>query len=375
MLNKRRWFMRFLLRSLTQRVGRVAVASLSVTIAVAIVVSTIGLSRGIREKLGQELKAYGANIIVTSPDGLEERSVKKALSGLQAGRQGIDEFTFQLYGTLKAGSAGSAVSAVYKNPDVEIIGMDISEAASWKPEGRMPADGAGEALVGSDLRALLKLEAGRSLVLGGHAFSIVGFVERGGPEDRAVMLWLDEAQALLENPGRVSAALVRAESGRVDEAVAGIKRVLPGVSVKTLRQVAGAEESFLGKMELLMGLVSIVVLLTASISLSSTMSATVLERMKEIGLMKAIGGTRRGIGVFFVSEGTAIGVMGGVAGYLIGALAAMAVSKGAFGSVITVPVALLPFGVALGVVISVVASLVPLLGALRFKPSVILRGE
>ena len=366
---RRQWFMRFLLRSLTQRVGRVAVATLSVTIAVAIVVSALGLSHGIRAKLGQELKAYGANIIVTSPDGLEEGSAQSALSGMQAGLQGVDEFTFQLYGSVMAGSAVSEIAAI------EIIGMDIDESKGWKVEGRLPAEGAGEALVGSDVRAALKLEAGRTVELGGEPFTPVGFVERGGPEDVAVMLWLSDAQGLLEKPGRVSAALVRAEPGRVEEVVGGIRRALPKAEVKTLRQVAGAEEKFIGKIELLMGLVSIVVLLTASISLSSTMSATVLERLKEIGLMKAIGGTRSGIGVFFVSEGTAIGVMGGVAGYVLGVLAAMAVSKGAFGSIIIVPVVLLPLGVALGVVISVVASLVPLLGALRFKPSVILRGE
>ena len=363
--------MRFLLRSLTQRVGRVAVATLSVTIAVAIVVSALGLSHGIRAKLGQELKAYGANIIVTSPDGLLEDSAQSALSGLQ----GVDEFTFQLYGSVMAGPAGPAGSAVSEIAAIEIIGMDIDESKGWKVEGRLPLKGAGEALVGSDVGAVLGLEAGQPVVLGGKPFSPVGFVERGGPEDGAVMLWLPDAQGLLEKPGRISAVLVRAEPGLAEEVVGGIRRALPMAEVKTLRQVAGAEESFLGKIELLMGLVSIVVLLTASISLSSTMSATVLERLKEIGLMKAIGGTRSGIGVFFVSEGTAIGVMGGVAGYLMGVLAAMAVSKGAFGSIITVPVVLLPLGVALGVVISVVASLVPLLGALRLEPSVILRGE
>ncbi|MCK4910875.1 MAG: ABC transporter permease [Thermodesulfovibrionales bacterium] len=371
MVSRRQWFMRFLLRSLTQRVGRVAVATFSVTIAVAIVVSALGLSRGIRDKLGHELKAYGANIIVTSPAGLDQREAEEALSTMP----GVDEFTFQLYGSVMAGSAGSAVSAVSEVAAIELIGMDIDESKGWKLAGRLPLKGAGEALVGSDVQAALNLELGGALELEGEKFSLVGFVERGGPEDGAVMLWLPDAQVLLERPGTVSAALVRAEPGGLEEVVGGIRRALSVAEVKTLRQVARAEEIFLGKIELLMGLVSIVVLLAASISLSSTMSATVLERLKEIGLMKAIGGTRRGIGVFFVSEGTAIGVMGGVAGYLLGVLAAMAVSKGAFGSIIIVPAVLLPLGVALGVVISVVASLVPLLGALRCKPSVILRGE
>ncbi len=363
--------MRFLLRSLTQRVGRVAVAALSVTIAVAIVVSALGLSRGIRQKLGNELGAYGANVIVTSPVGLDRNLTETALSGID----GVNDFTFQLYG-----------SVAVKDTEVELIGMDLERASGWKIEGRLPVSGAREALLGSNVRAVLGVvlgeEAGGTLSFGPdisgnnkNEFRAVGFAERGGPEDGAVMLWLDEAQALLSRPGRVSAALVRAESGRVEEAVSEIRLALPEAEVKTLRQVASAEEAFLRKIELLMALVSIVVLVTASISLSSTMTATVLERLKEIGLMKAIGGTRRAIGIFFVSEGTAIGFLGGVAGYMLGALAAMAVSKGAFGSVVSVPVSLLVLGVVLGVLISVAASLLPLLGALRCKPSVILRGE
>ena len=151
MVSKRQWFMRFLLRSLTQRVGRVAVASLSVTIAVAIVVSALGLSSGIRAKLGQELKAYGANIIVTSAGGLDQASAEHALSSLES----IDEFTFQLYGSLMVQGVG-----------IEIIGMDIGEASGWKVEGRLPVEGAAEgaaegvkeALVGSVVLLMLGIE-------------------------------------------------------------------------------------------------------------------------------------------------------------------------------------------------------------------------
>ena len=370
-MNRRKWFMRFLLRSLTQRMGRVAVAALSVTIAVAIVVSALGLSRGIRQKLGNELSAYGANVIVTSLSsqsgqsgraGLDRNLTEAALAAIE----GVNDFTFQLYG-----------SVALKDTEVELIGMDLERSTSWKLEGRLPARGAREALLGSNARAVLGVEAGDLLLFGNdkNEFSAVGFAERGGPEDGTVMLWLEEAQALLSRPGIVSAALVRAEPGRVEEVVSAIRSTLLETEVKTLRQVASAEEAFLRKIELLMALVSIVVLITASISLSSTMTATVLERLKEIGLMKAIGGTRRAIGIFFVSEGTAIGFLGGVAGYLLGALAAMAVSKGAFGTAVSVPASLLVLGVVLGVLISVAASLLPLLGALGCKPSVILRGE
>ncbi len=95
-MDRRRWFVRFLLRSLTQRMGRVAVAVLSVTIAVTIVVSSLGLSRGIRKQLGAELSAYGANVIVTSfvgPLGLDQSVTSVALSDIES----INPFCFDIF--------------------------------------------------------------------------------------------------------------------------------------------------------------------------------------------------------------------------------------------------------------------------------------
>lgn len=364
-MNRRRWFFRVLFRAMTERAGRVAVASFAVTIAVAIIVSAFGISSGIRKKLGQELKAYGANLIVSMPGGgLGEDTLRRTLGSMGI----IQDYSLQLYGTLDA--AGTTL---------ELIGMELETAGAWKVEGRLPGLGAVEALLGSDLARAMGLEGGDVLMAeaGGKDIElrVTGTIERGGPEDSAVIVSLSDAQDILGTGAAVSAALVRAEPGRIEEASDGIGSNLPGAVIKTVRQVAGAEESFLKKIELLMALVSIVVLAAASISLSSTMSATVLERLREIGLMKAIGGTRRGIGAFFVSEGAIIGIIGGVAGYVLGIIAAQLVSKGAFGSFVPVPPGLVILALGLGVVISVLASLAPLMGALRYRPSVILRGE
>jgi putative ABC transport system permease protein len=354
-----------LFRAITERAGRVVVASFAVTIAVAIIVSAFGISSGIRKKLGQELKAYGANIIVSRPGGgLVEENVRKALDGVSP----VEGYSLQLYATLQV-----------RGVTLELMGMELERALGWKVQGRLPGQGAGEALLGLDVSAALGLGPGDvlSAVAGEKevALTVTGSIERGGPEDGAVMVTLADAQEIAGRPGEVSAALVRAEPGSLARAMEAIGSRLPGSEVRTLRQVAEAEESFLAKIELLMALVSIVVLAAASISLSSTMSATVLERLKEIGLMKAIGGTRRGIGAFFLSEGAVIGLIGGVVGYLVGVFAAQLVSRGAFGSFVPVPPLLIVLALSLGVMISVSASLAPLVGALRHRPSVILRGE
>jgi len=359
-MSRRQWFMHFLRRSLGQRKGRVAVAAASVMLASAIVVGALGISSGIRQKLGEELKAYGANVILTpSGDFLDE-----SVLGIVKAQPGVEGLSGQLYATVKIGGA-----------EVEMIGFEVEsiKERGWKLTGKWPE--AGEVLLGTDLGHALSLNPGDAITVGWTEMRVAGLLERGGPEDSAVMLHLNDAQSLKGLEGKLSSVLVRASSENIDAAVAALREELPDVNVKTLRQVAYAEESFLRKIELLMVLVTVVVLVASSICVSSTMSATVLERMEEIGLMKAIGGTKHEIQRFYLAEGFFIGAVGGLAGYLVGFVSAQAVSKGAFHSFIDVPLYVLFVSVGMGLLIAMASSMLPVSGVLRKKAADILRDE
>jgi putative ABC transport system permease protein len=261
-LTRRRWFVRFLLKSIGQRKLRVAVAVSAVMIATAIVVSAVGLSLGIREKLGDELKAYGANIILAPGEGYLDGSVLEALRAEGDASLGVEDSAGQLY-----------LPVAVRGAPVELIGLEMEKVREqgWRITGRWPAEH--EMLLGTDLREALALQAGDTVALtvnGRDAgVTVSGIVERGGPEDASVLMNLEAAQRLSGLEGKLSAAVVRARSGRIRETVASLRDRFPGVVVKTLKQVANAEEAFLGKMELLMALVTVVVLIASAISVSS----------------------------------------------------------------------------------------------------------
>ncbi|MDP2167756.1 MAG: ABC transporter permease [Thermodesulfovibrionales bacterium] len=361
-MTNRQWFFHVLKNSAAQRKGRVFVASASVAIAAAVVTAAIGLSLGIRQKLGGELKAYGANAIASKAEGYMDESLLSALSGVKA----IESYSGQLY---QAAAAGGV--------DAELMGIDLKRASGWKIKGSLP--GEGETLLGVDIQAALRTEEGGTVVLSVDGrevpVRVSGFIETGGAEDRAVVMSLYDAQGLTGLTGKLSAVLIRAASDSLDETVRKVSALMPGVTVKTLRQVAYAEESFLSKVELLMALVTLVVVVASGISVSSTMGATVLERIKEIGLMKAIGGTKKMIGRLYLMEAALIGLAGGAAGYALGFASAQAVSMGAFKSYIAMPFYLVFLSLGLGLLIAVLASGFPLGPALRQSPSAILRGE
>ena len=172
-----------------------------------------------------------------------------------------------------------------------------------------------------------------------------------------------------------SAVLDRSDPDRIDTVVSSIKKIFPFTEVKTFQQVAYAEKSILGKIQLLMALVTIVVLLAAIISVGSTMGANVLERREEIGLMMTLGATKRVISLLYALEAALIGLIGGLTGFVLGWIAIQGISQGAFGSYISVPGYLVLISVTAGLSIALLSGHLPVRDALRYKPAEILRGE
>jgi putative ABC transport system permease protein len=362
----KRGFLYFFNKSISQRKGRVVIASLSVMLAVAIVTGLAGITSGIKDKLGSELQAYGANLIVSpGVQDLLDIEALKVISGLD----GVEQASGQIY-----------ARAFLKEDSIEVIGleMDSMKESGWRVDGRWPQNER-EIVAGNNVKGALKIGTGDEVSLQTNDrlinFSASGFIERGGPEDNVFIMSLPQAWELMGVDNKLSAILVRGKSGDLDNISTRIITTVKGVKVKTLRQVAVAEESLLGKIQLLMTLVTVVVFFAATVSIMSTMGANVLERREEIGLMKAIGATRNEIRLFYFAEAVLIGLAGGVAGFCLGYLFTQAVSWGAFNALIGIPFYLFILSVAVGLTVSLIASHFPVVNALKYNPAVILREE
>ncbi|TAN42230.1 MAG: FtsX-like permease family protein [Nitrospirae bacterium] len=359
----------FFKKSISERKGRVAIASFAVVLAVTAITGLLGITVGIREKLGTELRAYGANIVVYTEAGAY---LTEDFGARISAMSNVEEATSQLM-----------ANVVFENMSFESVGLDFQQikGRGWRLSGNWPKE-QGEILVGINLKSALKLEAGKRIKLVGQGnsgpgkeFLVAGFVEMGGNEDNAFILSLPDLWSITGLAPKVSAVLVRGMPGALDAVVANIKRDFKDVSVKTMRQVAVAEDLLLQKIQLLLALITIVVLFSASVSVASTMGATVLERRKEIGLMKAIGATKKEIGLFYKVEAVFIGLCGGIGGFIIGFAVIQAVSKGAFNSFVNIPFYIFGAAVSIGVAVSVFSSLIPVRGALKYNSAAILRGD
>jgi putative ABC transport system permease protein len=157
--------------------------------------------------------------------------------------------------------------------------------------------------------------------------------------------------------------------------VTQIKEVLPGTEVKPIRQIAEAEGAFLSKIGLLMTLLTATALAASALAVMTTMTAAVLERRAEIGLMKAIGAEGGQIALVFLSEASLIGLAGGLLGYLAGLGLTGFIGRQVFAAAVSSPLIVMPVTLALALGVALAGSALPVRQAMRLAPIVLLRGR
>jgi ABC-type antimicrobial peptide transport system permease subunit len=196
-----------------------------------------------------------------------------------------------------------------------------------------------EALVSATYAARNSLKPGSTLNLNGTKFKVVGLVDPPlGGQGADVYLPLGQLQTLSGQKGLVNVVLVRADdSSSVAAAEGSIETSYPSAQVASSKQVADrisgslVDASNLSKdLGLALSIVAAVAafLLAALLALSS-----VGKRVRELGTLKALGWTQRLVVRQVAGESLAQGVLGGIAGVLLGLLAAALID--AFGPTLT----------------------------------------
>jgi putative ABC transport system permease protein len=169
---------------------------------------------------------------------------------------------------------------------------------------------------------------------------------------------------------------VRADGQRLEEIRAALARALPEADVRVVHAVAETEASVVLKVRKSLFLLMALILAITGLCVTSNFSALVLERSREIGVLKAIGAAERKIAALFLSESLLLGLGSTVTGYLLGLLVASAIGRSIFAGSrvgvnyqVFVPVAVVTLALAAA------ATLLAAARIWRIEPAVILRGE
>lgn len=409
-------FYRILKKSLTKRKGRIAVAIIAVIMGASIASALITVSLDIEDKVSREFSAFGANILLVPKSDTVSISIGDIDYGSVSEQNYIREdelykiktinnwsvnilgYAPYLYSIVKVNNNGNEQNVVLTGTwfqqnvnEVKVRGNNWSTGVKkispwWEMKGMWIEDEDLEsAIIGKSVSEKLDLSVGdkfsvtyyNELNETTYELIVKGIVETGSSEDEQIFVNLDVAQKITDRENMVQTVQVSALCNKcpVDVIALEIENSLPTVEAKSVKAVTTGQMQLLGKIEEMLILITIVALLASALGVMTTMTTSVIERTKEIGLMKAIGAENRNIASLFYSEALIIGVIGGVLGFIVGILVAQFIGISTFDSTITPRLIVLPIAIGISVFVTLLACVFPVRRALRIEPAKVLRGD
>jgi len=282
---------------------------------------------------------------------------------------------------------------------VMVLGMDLlgaGGAASAQATGKITLPNPGALALRPDAalapRAFLEregLKIGSQVPLytavGRRRLVIVGSYEAmdmvramGGD---VLLMSLPAAQLLFARPGKIDRVAIKLKPGHdLQKARASLAaRCGPGLRLSRGGQSGGRAQQMLAGMTVGLGLASLLALLIGQFLIYNTMSIAIVRRRPEIGILRALGATKRQLGLLWLMEAAVYGLLGALVGLILG----LVIAQGALGlfagsismlyeaidlRVLRISPRTVLLGLASGPIATVLAALLPVREALRIAP-------
>jgi putative ABC transport system permease protein len=228
-----------------------------------------------------------------------------------------------------------------------------------------------EVIIGRLFAALTQTKVGEALDVGNTKMTVSGILrETDSPDDYMVFTSLKSCQMIFNKQGKISMINVRAMCPKcpVGEAAVEINKKVLGVRATSQMEIATAQSQIFQKTTALIVSFVVASLIISCIGVFNIIMGAIHGRMREIGLLKALGASRNQLVRFFMYEAILIGITGGVIGFALGGALSHIVGPILFKDiVIQVTPRYLVIAVLLGTVASIVASIYPALYASKIR--------
>ncbi len=334
-------------QSIFKRKLRSFLTLLGVIIGVAAIVGMIGAVQGISTMITGEIEKFQSDIITVLPGelkfGLELFGDFGATKAVKLTEKDVDEIK-KISGVKVAGGIISkrltvefneekmSISVTGIDPDVfkEVEALGIKEGRYFDPnDGHVVVIGYSVANELFDKNVELK----KVMSIEGKDFRVIGILDKAGGIFRVVDTMIYIPKDVMESDFSTDEGFTEidvkiekgADAGRIaseiEERLINLHKVKPDekdftiITPEFTRQITGQITML---MQVLIGGVAGISLVVGAIGISNMMFTAVLERTREIGIMKALGATSRNIMTLFLIESGIIGIAGGIIGILFG---------------------------------------------------------
>ncbi|MCD6324840.1 ABC transporter permease [Candidatus Bathyarchaeota archaeon] len=327
----------FSFEALKERRVRATLTTLMVIMGASLIVALNGTGNGFTNFINSQFSSLGANVLIVSPRG--DIHVDKALADEISRINGVEEVLLFIQQTSSITSKGETQTSIVVGVDqsklpllfptisfqsgtfvseTDNVGIILGNELARSSSGEEPF-----ATLGQTVKVVYQKYVNQQPVVFQRSFIVRGILNYVGsgivPIDQMAFISTSAAKSLFDKEN-FDGLYVITEDPNLDKPVMDRIRDLYGnnliiISPQVISDVIHQVSS---GVYLFIRIVAMVSLLVASVGIITTLQTSVMERIKEIGLLKALGFTNKLVLAIFLCEATIIGILGGGIGVFLG---------------------------------------------------------
>ena len=335
------------LRTLIQQKARSILTLSGIVIGIAVIVAMVSIGEGLKVTMDEQLDKVGSDKIYIMPAGMmgghtgppkeyvpfgaaEEREIRTI--------PGVKKMAPMYYTSAQVKKDAEVQTAYVLGSNNEALEL-YSDFLTIK-EGRLIKETELDNIVIGYIIAKTMFErevsVGESLEVNGKRFRVVGILEEIGSttDDSSIYMSVRAAQSLFEVGDDINFIFLQTDNteivGEVKQKIEDrLKKIRGGKDFDILSTEDQAEQvnQILDIITFVLGGIASVSLLVGGVIIMNTMLMSVLERTKEIGVMKATGATNHQVLGIFLAESSVVGFVGGTVGIIVGILISKIIEK------------------------------------------------
>ena len=428
-------FLRMIRGVFVRQWKKMLMIALTIALGASLATAMLNVMLDVGDKVNQELKTYGANITVVP----KSASVLSNLYEVEGGGESSGTYLLESeLGNIKTifwafnivdfapfvdttvrlsdGSETVLVGTWFNHhldlPTGESLDTGVKNLRNWwnvEQGAWLDEQTAKEnsAMIGTTLAKRLGLSVGDSIPVttdrGNETLRVVGIFDAGDDADEQIFAPMDLVQSLSGMDGYLNSievsAITTPDNELAEKAAKDpssltiaqyelwyctayvssicyqIQEVITDSIASPVRQVADSEGAILEKTELLMALITVLSLIGSALGITNLVTASVMERSNEIGLLKAIGAKNSAISALVLTEVLLTALVGAVVGYFAGFGFAQIIGQTVFGASIDMKLYVIPIVGALVVLVTLAGSIPAIRMLLRLRPAEVLHGR
>ena len=365
---------------------------LGIVIGITAIISLLSIGEGLQYAVTEQLNAVGSDKIIVSSSGDFFASFMG--EGLQ--EDDIDMIQDINGVEVAFGILFKTVPVKYKKESMigQVIGIRIKDTKKifdemnvWEIDsGRYFKNGEkGVAMLGKRAAEDVferEIGIGDTVYVKGENFKVIGILKStaNNQRDKSIFIPMEQLRDLTDTEEAITMIFVKVfDSSKADDVAEEIEKKLDDLygegyyQASTSQQIAESVGSIIAVLSFVLGGIASIALVVAGVGIANTMFTSVMERTKEIGVMKAIGATNYNVMEIFLVESGILGFIGGLIGTILGFIISQVITLLA-GNIIPVPfravvsIEMMVFSLLFSFFVGVISGIWPARRAAKLQP-------